>query len=96
MKRETNELAWRIRLIFGLALLGGITGGLLYLHFFVFERELQVLTRYGLATWNSFTLDAPGALIARRELLYSAAAGAVALAGPVLLFLLKPRGTHHF
>lgn len=96
MKRETNELAWRTKLIVGLALLGGITGGLLYLHFLVFERELQLLPRYGLAVYHAFTLDAPGALIARRELLYSAGAGAVALAGPVLLFLLKPRGSHNF
>lgn len=93
MKRETNELAWRIRLIVGLALLGGLTGGLLYLHFFIFERELQVLPGYALAVYNAFTLDAHGALIARRELLYSATAGAAALAGPVLLFLLKPRAS---
>lgn len=96
MKRETNELAWRTKLIVGLALLGGLIGGLLYLHFFIFESELQVLPRYGIAVWNSFTLDAPGALLARREILYSAAAGAAALAGPVLLFLVKPRGSHNF
>ncbi len=82
MKRETNELAWRIRLIVGLALLGGLTGGLLYLHFFVFERELQVLPRYALAVYHAFTLDAQGALIARRELLYSAGAGAALLTAP--------------
>lgn len=96
MRREARELAWRAKLIFGLALLGGLAGGLLYLHFFIFARELQELPRYGLAVWNAFTLDVPGARLARRELLLSAAAGAVALAGPVLLFLIKPRGTHHF
>lgn len=96
MKRETNELAWRMKLVIGLALLGGITGCLLYLHFLIFERELQVLPRYGLALWNAFTLDAPGALIARRELLLSAAAGAALLTAPALWLMLKPRGTHHF
>lgn len=96
MKRETNELAWRIKLVTGLALLGALVGVLLYLHFLIFEREPQELQRYAAAAWRAFTLDAPGALIARRELLYSAAAGAVALAGPVLLFLLKPRGSHNF
>lgn len=96
MKRETNELAWRIRLIVGLALLGGLSGGLLYLHFLVFERELQLLPRYGLAVYNALTLDAPGALIARRELLYSAAAGAALLTAPVFWLLFKPRGARHF
>lgn len=96
MKRETNELAWRIKLVVGLALLGGLTGGLLYLHFFIFERELQVLPRYGLAVWNSFTLDVPGALLARRELLYASAGGAVLLTAPILWLLLKPRDAHNF
>ena len=96
MKRETNELAWRVRLIVGLALLGGITGGLLYLHFFVFERQLVELQRYAGAAYNAFTLEAPGALTVRRELLYAAGGGAALLTAPVLWLLFKPRGTHHF
>lgn len=99
MRRETHELAWRIKLVLGLALLGVVTGSLLYLHFMIFNRELQVLPRYGLAVWNSFTLDAPGAPIARRELLLSAAAGAALLTAPALWLMLRPRGprgTHHF
>lgn len=97
MKREMNELAFRTKLIVGLSLLGGITGGLLYLHFFIFEQQLVELQQYAVAVWRAFTLDEPaGILRVRRELLYSAAAGAVALGGPVLLFLVKPRGGHHF
>lgn len=98
MKRETSELAWRIKLIFGLAVVGGLLGGLAYLHFMIFHQELQELPRYGLAVYNSLTLEAPGARLARRELLLSAAGGAVMFAGPVLWFLLKSRGTgtHNF
>ncbi len=92
MKRETHEVAWRAKLVFGLALLGALVGVLLYLHFLIFDSEPQEIGRYALAAYNAFTLDLPGARHARRELLMSGAAGAAALAGPLLLFLLKPRG----
>lgn len=96
MKRETHELAWRAKLTAGLALLGALVGVLLYLHFLIFEQEPQELQRYALAAWRAFTLDAPGALIARRELLMSAGAGAALLVAPALWLMLRPRGTHHF
>lgn len=96
MKREAHEIGFRLKLIFGLALLGSVTGGLLYLHFFIFARELQVLPRYGLAVWNSFTLDAPGARLARRELLYAACAGAALLVAPVLWLFFRRRSDNRF
>lgn len=96
MKRETHEVAWRAKLVFGLALLGALVGVLLYLHFLIFQQEPQELQRYALAAYNAFTLDLPGARLARRELLLSAAAGAALLVAPVLWLMLKPRGTHHF
>lgn len=96
MKRETNELAWRIRLIVGLGLLGGLTGGLLYLHFFIFDRQLVELPRYGLAAYNAFSLQAPGALLARRELLYAAGGGAALLTLPVLWLFFRRRSADRF
>lgn len=96
MRRETHEVAWRVKLVTGLALLGGLAGGLLYLHFLIFNQEPQELQRYARAAWNAFTLDLPGALIARRELLLSAAGGAVLLVAPVLWLIFRSRGTHHF
>lgn len=96
MKRETHELAWRAKLTVGLALLGALVGGLTYLHFFIFAGEAQEFQRYAVAVWRAFTIDARGALIARRELLLSAAVGAALLVAPALWLMLKPRGTHHF
>lgn len=96
MKRETHEVAWRAKLLFGLALLGALLGATAYLHFLIFEQEPQELQRYAAAAWRAFTLDAPGALIARRELLLSAAGGAALLVAPVLWLMLKPRGGTHF
>jgi len=96
MKRETNEIAFRLKLIFGLAMLGGITGGLLYLHFFVFDRQLVELPRYGVAFYNAFTLDAPGAQLVLRELLYSFAAGAGLLVAPVLWLFFRRRSGARF
>lgn len=91
MKRETHEVAWRAKLTAGLALLGALVGSMLYLHFLIFHGEPQELRQYAMATWRAFTLDAPGALIARRELLLSAGAGAALLVAPVLWLMLKPR-----
>ena len=93
MHRETSELAWRAKLLFGLALLGALIGCLLYLHFMIFHSETQEFEQYAMATWRAFTLDAPGARLARRELLLSAAAGAVLLVAPVLWLMLRPRGS---
>lgn len=92
MKRETNELAWRAKLVVGLALLGALVGALAYLHFIIFHQEMQEFQRYALAVYNAFTLDAPGARLARRELLMSAAGGAALLVAPALWLMLKPRG----
>lgn len=93
MKRETHELAWRIKLVVGLAVLGAVVGGATYLHFFIFERQAAELQQYGVAAWRLVTLDEPSAIEHFRQRFFvSAGIGAAVLAGPLLLFLLKPRG----
>ena len=90
MKRETNELAWRTKLIVGLALLGGFAASLGWAWWLA--ETAGGSEGWGLPQWFSwFRL-----LVDRgfgNELLTAAAVGAAALSGPALLFMMAPRAS---
>lgn len=85
-----REIGFRVKLIFGLTVLGGLVGGLMYLHFYIFSGIERAALDYFRAATILFSEDLRGLrLRADHELLLSAAAGAAALTAPVLLFFMK-------
>lgn len=86
-RRALGELSFRVKLVGGLALLGGVVGGLLFLRFGIFSGEPQTIDRLARAAWAIMTDDR--LLGARRLLWLSVGGGAGLLAGPVLLFFVR-------
>jgi hypothetical protein len=85
-RSAARELAFRARLLVGLAGLGGLGGGLLYLGWATGWRELTLL-QYARILQRVF---ADGELeYIRNELLLSVAAGAVFLSLPVIVFYIR-------
>jgi hypothetical protein len=81
-----GELAFRFKLLTGLAGLGGLSGGLLYLSWVTSWRELS-LQQYLFVIQDIFTKPALG--FVRDELLLSMLAGAILLTLPVLVFYIR-------
>jgi hypothetical protein len=82
----TREIAFRFKLLTGLAGLGGLSGGLLYLSWVTGWRELS-LQQYLFVIQDIFTK--PRLAFVRNELLLSAAAGAVLFVLPPLVFYVR-------
>jgi hypothetical protein len=80
-----RELAFRVRLLTGLAFLGGVVGGLLYVGYLSDWRDLSLLQYVRLLRGLLF-----GDLyLLRQELLLSAGAGALLLTLPVIVFYVR-------
>lgn len=90
MHREIIEIVWMAKLIFGLAALGALLGSLGWAWWLA--ESFGGSAGWGLPHWFIWWR-----LLVERgfggELLIAAGVGATALAGPVLLFLLKPRSS---
>lgn len=84
-ERAGREFVFRAKLVFGLAVLGGVAGAVLRAAYLA-----EWPGEWGLPQWWMW-LQKLIELGYSNELLIAAAAGAAALAGPVLFFLLKPR-----
>lgn len=90
MRGDANELAWRIKLVLGLAALGGLTGFLGWLWWLA--ETAGGSQGWGLPQWFQWL-----AVLVERgfgsELAVAAGVGAAALSGPALLFMMAPRAS---
>lgn len=89
MRGDANELAWRSKLVLGLAALGGLTGFLGWLWWLA--ETAGGSQGWGLPQWLRWL----SVLVERgfgAELAAAAGIGAALLAAPALLFMMSPRG----
>ena len=90
LHQQARDIAFRARLITGLAALGAFLGALAWTHWRIYLNVSPPLALdYLGAIWRALTLPSAAASGLRLELLLSAAAGAAALALPALAVMVK-------